>query len=122
MSEKTEPKHRYTKSWGDGSPRGFCCCGKPKEDIIHSDENAPEFEGNDAIRFSEAPCAGLKCPDCTLPVLANEEFCIFCNHRLKVAGAGGVDPTAISNNAGGGGRPQPCPAIKTKKEGIGDEG
>jgi len=32
-----------------------------------------------------------KCPDCTLPILANEEFCRFCNHRLKIAGAGGVD-------------------------------
>ena len=26
-----------------------------------------------------------KCPDCTLPILANEEFCRFCNHRLKKA-------------------------------------
>jgi len=26
-----------------------------------------------------------RCPDCTLPVLANEEFCRFCNRRLKIA-------------------------------------
>jgi len=50
----------------------------------------------------------LKCPDCTLPVLANDEFCRFCNHRLKVAGAGG-DPTAASNNAGVGGNAKPAP-------------
>ena len=31
---------------------------------------------------------GGKCSDCTLPVLANEEFCVFCNRRLKKAGVG----------------------------------
>jgi len=41
----------------------------------------------------------LKCPDCTLPVLANEEFCIFCNHRLKVTGGAPVGYVAL-----------PCPA------------
>jgi len=41
--------------------------------------------------FPRPRVRGLKCPDCTLPVLANEEFCVFCNHKLKVAGAGGVD-------------------------------
>jgi len=61
-----------------------------------------------------------RCPNCTLPVLANEEFCRFCNHRLKIAGAGGVDPTATSNSAGGGGRPQARPAMKTKKEMVRD--
>lgn len=45
MNKKIEDKHRYTKSYGDGSPRGFCRCGKPKDDIVHC-ENAPEFEGN----------------------------------------------------------------------------
>ena len=41
----TERKHKYTKCWGDGSPRGFCRCGKEKENIIH-DEQEKEFEGN----------------------------------------------------------------------------
>ena len=29
-----------------------------------------------------------KCPDCTLPVLRSEGFCVFCNHRLKKTGDG----------------------------------
>jgi len=27
--------HRYTKSYGDGSPRGICRCERPKDDPIH---------------------------------------------------------------------------------------
>jgi hypothetical protein len=71
--------------------------------------------------------------------LANEEFCVFCNHKLKIAGAGGVDtdgsvsrsirdadktkagsppslppqPAAVSNNAGVGGNASP-PRDKNK--------
>ena len=27
--------HPYTKCYGDGSPRGYCRCGRAKEDKIH---------------------------------------------------------------------------------------
>ena len=27
--------HSYTKSYGDGTPRGFCRCGKSKTDLVH---------------------------------------------------------------------------------------
>ena len=30
--------HPYTKSYGDGSPRGYCRCGKAKDDPIHNVE------------------------------------------------------------------------------------
>lgn len=30
-------KHKYTKSYGDGSPRGYCRCGLPRESEIHDD-------------------------------------------------------------------------------------
>lgn len=31
-------KHKYTKCYGDGSPRGYCRCGLPKENEIHNDK------------------------------------------------------------------------------------
>ena len=34
-------KHKYTKSYGDGSPRGYCRCGLPKEHELH-DDSYPE--------------------------------------------------------------------------------
>lgn len=33
-----------------------------------------------------APEKTVKCPNCTLPILANDEFCVSCNHNLKVMG------------------------------------
>jgi hypothetical protein len=59
------------------------------------------------------PQDGFKrCPDCTLPVLANEEFCVFCNHRLKVTGGAPVGYAVLSCPAS-----NAPPATKTKKEG-----
>jgi len=37
-----------------------------------------------------------KCSNCTLPVLANEEFCIFCNRKLKVTGGAPVGYAVLS--------------------------
>jgi len=37
-------RHRYTKSYGDGSPRGFCRCGEEKDSIVH-DDDLEEFKG-----------------------------------------------------------------------------
>lgn len=33
----TKP-HPYTKCYGDGSPRGICRCGQPKDHPIHKSE------------------------------------------------------------------------------------
>lgn len=41
MTEKKDSDfnkpHPYTKCYGDGSPRGICRCGKPKDHTIHKD-------------------------------------------------------------------------------------
>jgi len=59
-----------------------------------------------------------KCPDCTLPVLANapkggaslrsEEFCIFCNHRLTVTGRASIEAEQVGPRS----MPQVRPAIR----------
>lgn len=34
--------HPYTKCWGDGSPRGYCRCGRIKGDPLHIDREVKD--------------------------------------------------------------------------------
>lgn len=43
-TNENEP-HKYTKSYGDGSPRNHCRCGRNRSDPIHSDDTKPEYNG-----------------------------------------------------------------------------
>jgi len=36
--------HPYTKSWSDGSARGYCRCGRAKEDPIHKSGESATVE------------------------------------------------------------------------------
>lgn len=41
--------HVYTKSYGDGSPRGICRCMRAKEHKIHIQETIKNEQGTPAL-------------------------------------------------------------------------